>query len=180
AGLRNGDLAEKVHRRVVVDLAVLNHAAVAVVGVLAQAGVSDHQQLRHGPLHRPRRLLHDPLLIVRLRAGLVLRRGKTEENDAAEPEPPRPLRVLHQLVERGLTDARQRGDFPPDALPVACEQGPYELRGHEMRLLHQAAQRLRAAQSAHAADRELAHRPSNLDAPWARSKSATATPAAAG
>src|SRR6266480_535666 len=96
------------------------------------------------------------------------------------PEPARLLGILHELVHRGLKDTRQRGDFPPHALAVAHEQGPYELRGDEVRLLHEAAQRGRAAQPTHAADRELAHRPSNLDAPWARSKPATRRPAAAG
>src|SRR5205809_4070602 len=152
----------------------------AVVGVLAEAGVPDHEQLRRGALHRPRRLLHDPLLVVRLRPGRVLGGGQAKENDAAEPEAPRPLRVPHELVHRCLKDTGQRGDFPPDALPVTREQGPDELRGDEVRLLYQATQCRSAAQPAQAADRELAHRPSNLDAPWARSKPATATPAADG
>src|SRR2546422_1132224 len=43
------------------SLAVLDHAAVAVVGVLAQADIAHHEQVRHRPLHRARRLLHDPL-----------------------------------------------------------------------------------------------------------------------
>src|SRR2546425_6690283 len=49
-----------------------------------------------------------------------------------------------------------------------------------MRLLNQTPQRRRAAQPAHAANRELTHRVSNLEAPCAWSKPATATPAAAG
>src|SRR3989442_590346 len=88
--------------------------------------------------------------------------------------------IPHELVHRRLKDTGQRGDFPPDALPVTHEQGPDELRGDEVRLLYQATQCRSAAQPAQAADRELAHRPSNLDAPWARSKSATCAPAAPG
>ncbi len=152
----------------------------AVVCVLAQTGVPDHEQVRRGALHRPRGLLHDPLLVVRLRPGRVLGGGQAKENNAAEPEAPRPLRVPHQLVHRRLKDTGQRGDFPPDALPVTREQGPDELRGNEVGLLYQATQCRGAAQAAQAADRELAHRPSNLDAPWARSKSATRAPAAPG
>src|SRR5438876_383632 len=69
---------------------------------------------------------------------------------------------------------------PALALAVAHEQRPHELRGRELGLLHQPAERRRAAQAAHAADRKVTHRPSNLDAPCAWSKPATATPAAAG
>src|SRR5207245_10511972 len=91
-----------------------------------------------------------------------------------------PPRIPHEHAHRPTTDNRQRVDFPPDALPVTREQGPDELRGDEVRLLYQATQCRSAAQPAQAADRELAHRPSNLDAPWARSKSATCAPAAPG
>src|SRR5206468_672986 len=46
ARLRHGDLAEQIDRRVVVHVAVLHDPAMAVVGVLAQAGVPDHEQVR--------------------------------------------------------------------------------------------------------------------------------------
>src|SRR2546430_1895735 len=103
----------------------------------------------------------------------------------AEPKAVGPLRVLHELVQRGLVHAGERGHLTAHALAVAHEQGPHELRGDDVRLLHEAAQRRGAAQPAHPADRELggaggAHRPSNFDAPCARSKPATAAPAPAG
>src|ERR1051325_3803367 len=88
--------------------------------------------------------------------------------------------VLDQLVHRGLVDAREEGRRAPHAAAVTREQGPHELRGNEVRLLHQPAQRGGTTQPAHAADRERAHRASNLDAPCAASKPATATPAAPG
>src|SRR5438034_746652 len=69
---------------------------------------------------------------------------------------------------------------PAHAFAVAGEQRPHQLRWDEVRLLNQPAECRSAAQPAHAPDRELAHRPSNLDAPCAWSKPATATPAAAG
>src|SRR5207302_2472696 len=87
---------------------------------------------------------------------------------------------LHELVHRGLVHAGERRHFPAHALAVAHEQRPHELRGRELGLLHQPAERRRAAQPAHAANRKLTHRPSNLDAPCAWSKPATATPAAPG
>src|SRR5437588_90340 len=71
-------------------------------------------------------------------------------------------------------------DPAPHAAAVTHEQGPHELRGNEVRFLHQPAQRGGATQPTHPANRERAHRASNLDAPCAASKPATATPAAAG
>src|SRR2546428_768329 len=88
--------------------------------------------------------------------------------------------VPHELVHRRVVDTRQGGDLAAPPLAVDHEQRPHELRRDEVRLLHQPAQRGRAPQPAHAADRELSHRASNSSAPCARSKSATVTPAAAG
>src|ERR1041384_8493362 len=73
-------------------------------------------------------------------------------------QPVRPLRVLDELVHRGLVDARKEGDLAPHAAAVTREQGPHELRWNEVRLLHQPAQRGGTTQPAHAADRERAHR----------------------
>src|SRR5439155_1130843 len=151
-----------------------------MIGVLAQADVADHEQVGRGPLHGPHRLLHDPLLVVGLRAGRVLGPKDAEQDDAAEPETPGALGVLHELVHRGLIHAGQRRHFPAHALAVAHEQRPHELCGSEVGLLHQPPERSGAAQPAHAADRKVTHRPSNLDAPCAWSKPATATPAATG
>ena len=138
-----------------------------VVGVVAQAHVPDHEQVRNGPLHRARRLLHDALLVVRLGARTVLGRRQAEQHDPPEAEPVRALRVFDQLVHGRLVRARQEGDLPSHAAAVAHEQRPHELGGDEVRLLHQAPQRRGATQPAHPADRELggAHRASNLDAP---------------
>src|SRR3989442_1010797 len=98
----------------------------------------------------------------------------------AEAELLRAVGVLHELVHRRVVAARQGGDLAAHLLAVDHEQRPHELRGDEVRLLHQPAERGRAPQPAHPADRELSHRASNSSAPCARSKSATATPAAAG
>src|SRR5437899_1100737 len=151
-----------------------------MIGVLAQADVADHEQVGRGPLHGPHRLLHDPLLVVGLRAGRVLGPRDAEQDDAAEPETPGALGVLDELVHRGLIHAGQRRHFPAHALAVAHEQRPHELCGSEVGLLYQPPQRSGSAQPAHAADRKVTHRPSNLDAPCAWSKPATATPAATG
>jgi len=115
------DLAEQVHRRVVLDLAVLNHTAMPVIGVLAQTDVTDQEEIGDGPLHGACRLLDDPLLVVCLRAGRVLGLGQAEQDDPAEPEAARPLGVLHELVHGGLVHARERRHFPAHSLAVAHE-----------------------------------------------------------
>src|SRR5437763_10383026 len=152
----------------------------SMIGVLAQADVADHEQVGRGPLHGPYRLLHDPLLVVGLRAGRVLGFGQAEQDDPAQAEALGALRLAHELVHRGLVHAREGRHLPAHALAVAHEQRPHELCGSDVGLLHQPAERCRAAQPAHAADGKATHRPSNLDAPCAWSKPATETPAAAG
>src|SRR3989449_10911004 len=162
------------------SVAVLRHAAMPVVGVLTQAHVPDHEQLGDRPLQRPRRPLHDPLLVVRFRAGRVFRLRNPEQDHPAEAQLLRALGVPHELVHRRVVDTRQGGDLAAHPLAADHEQRPHELRRDEGRLVHQPAQRGRAPQPAHAADRELSHPASNSSAPCARSKSATVTPAAAG
>ena len=180
--LDRGDLPEQVHGRIVVDFTVANHAAVTVIGVLAQAHVADHEQSGNRTLHDPNRLLDDPLLVVRLRSRRVLRGGNTEQHDAAQLQRLRALGVLHQLVHREPGDARHRIDRAPHAFTVHDEERPDELRRYNVRLLHQTAQRGRAPQPAHPADGELggAHRASKLAAPSPSSKRATDSPAASG
>src|SRR3989454_4252813 len=151
-----------------------------VVGVLTQQHAPDPEQLGDRPLQPPRRRLPDPLLVGRFRAGRVFRLRNPEQDHPAEAQLLPALGVLHELVHRRVVDTRQGGDLAAHPLAVDHEQRPHELRRDEVRLLHQPAQRGRAPQPAHAADRELSHRASNSSAPCARSKSATVTPAAAG
>src|SRR3989449_4019353 len=162
------------------SVAVLRHAAMPVVGVLTQAHVPDHEQLGARRLRRPRRPLHDPLLVVRFRAGRVFRLRNPEQDHPAEAQLLRALGVLREHVHRRVVDTRQGGDLAAHALAVDHEQRPHELRRDEVRLLHQPAQRGRAPKPAHAADRELRHRARKSTAPCTRSKSGTVTPAGAG
>ena len=73
-GMADGLLAEQLERRVVVDVdsaaSLVDHAAVAVVGVFAEADVGDHEQVGRGFLRGFDRLLHDALVA----AGIAARR----------------------------------------------------------------------------------------------------------
>ncbi len=64
--MREGRAGQQLQGRIVLHLPPLHHAAVAVTGVFAQADVCDHQQVRHGVLDGPDRLLDDPILGVGL------------------------------------------------------------------------------------------------------------------
>ena len=86
ARLHDGNLAEQVDGRVVVDVAVSNHAAVAMIGVFAQAYVAHHEQLRYGTFDGANCLLHDALIVVRFRPGRILGRRNAEQDDAAQPQ----------------------------------------------------------------------------------------------
>ena len=126
-----------------------------MIGVFAQTDVAGDEQLRNGALHRADRLLHDPLLVVRFRAGGVFRGRNAEQDDAAEPQRRRALGLLHQDIDGQLGDTGHRLDRAPQAFTVRDKQGPDQLRRNDVRFLHQTAQRRRAAQPAHATNREL-------------------------
>ena len=92
------------------DGAVLDHAAVAVARVLAQAHVGDHQQVRDGVLHRADRLLHDAVLGVGLRAARVLVGGHAEQQHGRDAHAGGVLALLDQLVDREAVLAGHRAD----------------------------------------------------------------------
>jgi hypothetical protein len=71
-GVRGRSLGEQLDGQVVVDLAVANHSAVAVRGVLAQADVGDHHQVGMGVLECSHGHLDDALRVVGAGARLVL------------------------------------------------------------------------------------------------------------
>src|SRR5256714_8795449 len=153
-----------------------------VIGVFTQADVPNHEQLRHRALHAANRLLHDALLVMRLGAGSVFRGGNAEQDDAAQPQCRRALRVLYQFVDRQLRHTRHCLDSRAESLAVPDEERPDELRWGEMRFLHQTPQRGGAAQAPHATNRKLsgAHPARKLAAPSPSSKRATASPARSG
>ena len=83
-----------------------DEAAVAVRGVLAEADVGDHGQVRVRLLQRPHRHLHDALVVVGAGADLVLGGGDAEEQDRADPGGGELRRLGYQLGDREALDAR--------------------------------------------------------------------------
>ena len=152
AGLGVGDrgLGEQLDRDVVVDLAVADEAAVAVRGVLAEADVGDHGQVRVGLLQRPDGHLDDALVVVGARARLVLVGGDAEEQDRADAGGGDLGRLGDQLGDREALDAGHRVDVLADALAGDDEQRLDQVRGRQVGLADQVAQRLGAPQAAQA------------------------------
>ena len=148
-GVRDGDAAEQRQRRVVGDRAVVvEHAAVAVVGVLAEADIGrDHEARRGGP-DGARRDLHGAVRIPRGRALGVLRRGQAEQDHAADAGGGGALRLGRRQVGRQVRDAREGGDRLPATLAGNDEHGEDQMLRFETGLAHEIAQTLRPPESA--------------------------------
>ena len=145
---------EQLERLVVRDLAVPDHAAVAVRGVLAQADVGDEDELRMLGAERPQRALHDPVLDPRARAFVVLLVGDAEEEDGLAAQRDELARLDDQILDRVPAHARQ--------LRVRDRRGPREVGHHEIVevepcLAHQRTQRVGAPQAAESRGRKGAH-----------------------
>ena len=136
ARLDDSGLPQQVHGRIIVHVAARDHAAMAVIGVLAQADVPDDDQIGDRALYRANRLLHDPLIVVRLRASRVLRRRNPEQDHAAQSERRGALGIFHQLIHGELRHAWQGGDGAAHSFAVHDELRPHQLRRNDMRLGH--------------------------------------------
>ena len=146
--------ARELQGGVVVHAAVVDDAAVAVVGVLAHADVGGYQHAGVVALDGAHRLLHDALGVVTLGAERVLLGGQAEEQHAADAKLGGLTDLLGHDIQRYLVAAGHGLDGLPDSVAVPHEHGVYELPGGEAGLLSQVAQRVRAAQAAQAGFRE--------------------------
>ena len=131
-------LGKQFKRGVVLDRAVLDHAAMAVAGILAEADVGDDRQVRHLVLDGLDRVLHNALVGVALAADLILMLGNAEEDDRGNAEALHFLAVLHQIVDGLLVVAGHGADLFFHALAVGHEQGVNEIIGRKLRLPHHA------------------------------------------
>ena len=83
-GVRDGGAHQLIDGRVVGDLLVDDDAAVAVIGVLAQAHVGHHENVRRIPLDRADGRLDRRFRIVRQRSDVVLVIGQAEQQHALD------------------------------------------------------------------------------------------------
>ncbi len=99
--------AMQLERRVVVDLAAVEDAAVTVRRVLAQADVGEEQQLGEARPQRAQRLLDDPVAGPRARALVVLLLGDAEEDHRLHARPEQLLALADDAVDRVAGEGRQ-------------------------------------------------------------------------
>ena len=112
AGLGHRGPGVDLERGVVVDVAaIVEHAAVAVVGVLVDAQVGDqHDVVADVAAQVGERELHDAVRVEGAAADGVLRRRHTEQDHGAHAELGQLDDLLAQAVAGVLHDARQRHD----------------------------------------------------------------------
>ncbi len=139
---------EEVQRGIVVHIAVDDDAAMAVVGVLAQADVSNEQQIGHAFLDGTHRLRDDPGVTVSARAHTVFLLGNTEQDHGGNPEVVDALAFFDRTVHRELYDARHAGDGLTDPRARDDEQRHDQVVDAQPRLTDHAAEVLVLAQPA--------------------------------
>ena len=134
---------------VVVDVTVLDHAAMAVIRILAETDVGDDDELRHVTLERTHRLLHRALVVPRLGPGRILGVRDPEEQHAADAQRRGLARVAQQLVDRRLGHARHRIRWEwRTFVPERTNKGSTSCDALERRFAHEPAQRSASAAGA--------------------------------
>ena len=129
--------------------------AVAVIGVLAEAHVGDHDHLRRGGLDRADRLRRDALWVIVPAADGVLRRGDAEEHHRRNPERGDLADLIRQAIHRPLELPWHRADGAALVLAIAHEERIDEIRGAQRRLARQPPYPRREAQASRPRDRKL-------------------------
>jgi len=127
-GILQSRLGYQRERPVVAHVAVLDHAAVAVGRVLAEADVGGDDEGGKVRLELPDRPGDDPVAGVRLGARLVLGARNPEEEDGIDALLRQPTDVVRYPVDGVPAHARHGGDRFDRLLPV-----PDEDRGHQVR-----------------------------------------------
>ena len=143
-GLGQGSLGQEFERQVVLHLAIFDHPAMAVAGVLAKTHIADDEEVRNGLLHRPDGALHDAFRVVGARAGFILFLGNSEENDRRNAEAVRRLTLLNQPVHRPAIVAGHGRYLGFDVSSRADEKRIDQRLRAERGFTHQAAQGFRA------------------------------------
>ena len=129
-GLAHGRPGQQLQGRVVVDAAIVDdEAAVAVVGVLAEADVRNHGDIRGGLLDDAHGLLDYPIRLVGLTPHRVLVGRYPEEEDGGYVQLHDRSDLGQEAVERQAVHARHRPDFLLNVAPVGDEDRVYEV-GH--------------------------------------------------
>ena len=149
-GVRDRHLGEQLEGDVVEHLTLLDHAAVPVVGVLAEAHVGDDHQFRELVLDGADGHLHDALVVVGAGGGGVLVRRDAEQQDRLDAEPDHLAHLGQHVADGELVAAGHRRDGVLDVLAGDDEQRVDEVVELQLRLAHQVPDGGGAAQAPHA------------------------------
>ena len=127
--MRDRRAHELIDGGVVGDLLIDHDAAVAVVGVFAQAHVGDDEHVRQFALDRADRRLNRRLGIVRGRADVVLLVRQAEEQHALDAVLHRRRRFANGLVDRQVEHARHRRTSRRTPSPSQTNSGSTNMSG---------------------------------------------------
>src|SRR5271165_7458614 len=126
---------------------VLNHTAMTVVGIFAQADVCNDQQLELRLANPLNGCLHHAVGWEGTSTAWILFFWQPEQNDAGDAKRFHLLALFHQLVDGLLVNPRHGADFLMHLCSRAYEEGVNEPSGAEAGLSHESAQSLRTAQT---------------------------------
>ena len=112
----------------------IEQAAVAVIGVLAEADVADDDEAGVVSFDRSNCALDDPVGVVGVRPGWIFPLGNPEEDRRSDAEAAKFVNLLAQPVDRDLVDVRHRGDLGAHIDAVSHEERVDEVARIQLRL----------------------------------------------
>ena len=98
--------ASSFKRRIVLNVVMLDDAAMPMRRVFAHADIGDQQQIANILANRAQRLLNDAVLVVSIRAHFILFRRNAKQHDAGDARLLGFARNLHRIVDRQVVLAR--------------------------------------------------------------------------
>ena len=126
---------QKLQCGVVIHAAVLDDAAVSVVGELVEADVGDYKHFGRGLLDDADRFLHDAVGFIRLCAFGVFVGGQAKQQHGVYAERRDFAHFGYEVVQRELIHTGHRVDGVSHAASVRYEHGVDEIADRYARLL---------------------------------------------
>jgi hypothetical protein len=154
-GVADGRPREQLERKVVDDLPLVDHPAVAMGHVLAETDIGEEHELGHPLAQGAQRLLDDAVIVVSAGGGFVLLLRDAEEENGADAERVDFLRFGAEPVDGPLRDAVETFERVLHARARASEEREDEVASVDARLAHEIAQRRgapKAPQTGHRKD----------------------------
>ena len=136
------------------DIALVDHAAVAMGHVLAETDIREKHEFGHPLAQSAQRLLDDAVIVVCAGGGFVLLLRDAEEQDGADAEGVDFLRLVTEPVDGPLGDAVETFETVLGSPAGARKEREDEVANVNARLAHEIAQRRGAPKAPQANDRK--------------------------